>query len=163
MKPSGSCVPLLSCARRSWRYPSSADHSALCLARQAIPSSRLPKGFCCRSKPADTLSRAPITRPFPLQERSSLDSPLEGDGFELVVPRGDRASVSRLRRFVDQFLARGNRWFADSLLEGDGFELLVPRHKSRGFPCRSSGCWRSAAGRAPPSGHTVAISSACML
>ena len=106
MKPSGSCVPLLSCARRSWRYPSSADHSALCLARQAIPSSRLPKGFCCRSKPADTLSRAPITRPFPLQERSSLDSPLEGDGFELVVPRGDRASVSRLRRFVDQFVSR---------------------------------------------------------
>src|SRR5215469_1557952 len=29
--------------------------------------------------------------------------------------------------------------------------------------CRSSGCWRSAAGRAPPSGHTVAISSACVV
>src|SRR6516164_4888459 len=116
MKPSGSCVPLLSCARRSWRYPSSADHSALCLARQAIPSSRLPKGFCCRSKPADTLSRAPITRPFPLQERSSLDSPLEGDGFELVVPRG-------------------NRWFADSLLEGTGFELLVRGRSDAG--CRA--------------------------
>jgi hypothetical protein len=30
--------------------------------------------------------------------RKFADSPLEGDGFELVVPRGDGASVSRLRR-----------------------------------------------------------------
>ena len=33
-------------------------------------------------------------------DRFVADSALEGDGFELVVPREDRASVSRLCRFV---------------------------------------------------------------
>ena len=58
----------------------------------------------------------------------AADSPLEGNGFELVVPRHES------RGFLEQVLVVGApdlssiryRWFADSALEAAGFERSLP-------------------------------------
>src|SRR5215472_13287277 len=61
----------------------------------------------------------------PMLRRSSLDSPLEGDGFELVVPRHESRGG-----FLEHPPAR-DRFAPDSPLEEDGFKPSVPPSKKR--------------------------------
>jgi hypothetical protein len=56
----------------------------------------------------------------------AVDSPLEGDGFELPVPR--ELGLRRGRRLA---LHLGSLALPDSPVEGDGFELPVSREKAR--------------------------------
>ena len=71
--------------------------------------------LCCRFR-----SRGLVRPNIDLVFRFVCGSLLEGDGFELLVPRHESPGFS----------ARSGRSLPDSPLEGDGFELLVPPHES---------------------------------
>ena len=70
----------------------------------------------------------------PLRDRKFADSSLEGNGFELVVPRHESRGFPEHPQVpgLDRVTLR-DRKFADSSLEGAGFEPSVPRPIFNGF------------------------------
>ena len=70
-----------------------ADRDGLALIPTGAPIMRARAStLCTRRVPSALRSLRPIPRP-PVPYRSSLDSPLEGDGFELPVPRAMQARL----------------------------------------------------------------------
>src|SRR5262244_1955346 len=84
--------------------------------------------------PVQTGARARGFSPTALESTAETDSPLEGNGFELVVPRHESRGFPEHPQVpgLDRVTLR-NRKFADSSLEGAGFEPSVPRPIFNGF------------------------------
>jgi len=77
---------------------------------------QMPPGSAKVSSRAATLTPSPKMSPPSTWEEFAPDSPLEGDGFELLVPRHESPGFS----------AHGGRSLPDSPLEETGFEPEVP-------------------------------------